>query len=369
MQPFPRRLATVAGLGFSLLFVGCTGQAVVTAPAAPVTAAGYPATLARSYDVTTYAGGSQGSQDGPRAQATFDYPSGLAFDRQGDLIVSEQGSTKIRRIAASGAVTTLVGGTEGFQDGALATARFGNPINLSIDKLGLILVADTFQSNRIRRVDLSSGVTTLVGGTLGFADGPAATAKLNNPTAMVTSDDGSITIADAGNNRIRRLYTDGRVTTVAGSAKGFADGPGSEAKFDNPTGIALDTDGTLWVADTGNNRIRRISVTGAVTTLAGGDKGFADGPAKDAKFNGPVGITVDSKRNLLIIDSFNHRVRALAPTGQVVTLAGAGDGFAEGTGLKAQFSSPFGVAADPSGAIYVSDMGNHRIRRLMPANN
>ncbi|MBC7545113.1 MAG: hypothetical protein H7338_20495 [Candidatus Sericytochromatia bacterium] len=335
----------------------------------PVAPSGETVTLAPRYIVSTYAGSLQGSVDGSREQSQFNYPSGLAFDPDGNLIVAEQGSTRLRRITAAGQVTTLVGGTEGFLDGPLAIARFSHPINLAIDRLGLIYVADAFGSHRIRRVNLASGVTTVVGGTQGFADGAAPQVHMNNPTALAVNADGSIYVADAGNNRIRVLFPDGRMTTLAGGNKGFADGNGAAAQFDNPTGIALDTDGTVLVADTGNHRIRRVLPTGTVTTVSGSVAGHADGAALSAKFNGPVGLTVDRKRNVLITDSSNHMVRALTPSGQVITLAGSRDGFAEGVGAAAQFSSPLGVVADANGNIYVADLANQRIRRLQPLNN
>lgn len=348
------------------------GQSGAGSPSAPTVqpAAGsetWPPTLAKSYTVSTLAGSRQGTADGAGTEALFDYPSGIARRPDGSLIVSEQGSTRIRQVAADGTTSTLTGGTEGFQDGPLATARFSHPINVAIDSLGLILVADAFGSHRLRRIDPTGGVTTLAGGTAGYADGPVAQAKLDNPTGLAVSADGSVYITDANNHRIRRYHPDGRVTTVAGGDKGFADGTSDAARFNNPTGVALDTDGTLIVADNGNHRLRRVHPSGVVTTLAGGaEAGKVDGPAATARFNGPISVAIDDKRNVYVVDGFNHAIRALAPNGRVVTLAGSADGFADGPGPQAAFSSPFGIAVAPDGTLYVTDMGNHRLRVVRP---
>jgi sugar lactone lactonase YvrE len=362
-------LLVPCALGLGLM--ACTNRPQpAAAPALPTAETRlWPSTLAPSYTVSTLAGSTQGSADGPGDTALFDYPSGIVIAPHDTLIVSEQGSTRIRQVALDGTTTTLTGGTEGFQDGPLASARFSHPISVAIDGLGLIVVADAFGSHRLRRIDPASGVTTLTGGTAGYADGPAGQAKLNNPTGIAISQDGSMYIADANNHRIRRYHPDGRVSTVAGSDKGFADGTGEAAKFNNPTGLALDADGTLVVADNGNNRLRRVSPSGDVTTLAGtGTAGRKDGLLAEAQFNGPIGLAIDGKRNIYVVDGFNHTIRAVAPDGQVVTLAGVfNNGFADGPGRQAQFSSPFGVAVDTTGTLYVTDMGNHRIRKVEPA--
>jgi sugar lactone lactonase YvrE len=351
----------------------CTTQrAPAGAPVASATPATearlWPSTLPTAYTVSTLAGSRQGSVDGSGDGAQFDYPSGIALERRGNLIVSEQGSTRIRRVTPDGQALTLTGGTEGYQDGPLPAARFAHPISVAIDPLGMIVVADAFGSHRLRRIDPATGVATLAGtGMAGRTDGTAAQATFDNPTGLAISGDGSTYIADANNHRIRRYHPDGRVSTVAGGDKGFADGWGKAAQFNNPTGIVIDTDGSLVVADTGNQRLRRVNPNGEVTTLAGAAaSGKVDGLAADARFNSPIGLTIDGKRNIYIVDGFNHGIRALAPDGQVVTLAGSGEGVADGTGPQAKFGSPFGIAVDADGTLFVTDLGNHRIRRLRP---
>ncbi|MBK9295269.1 MAG: hypothetical protein IPN02_00005, partial [Candidatus Microthrix sp.] len=197
-----------------------------------------------------------------------------------------------------------------------------------------------------------SNVTTLAGSTAGFADGSDTTAQFNGPTGVAVAPDGTVYIADTNNHRIRATNpTTGQVTTLAGTGiVGHADGPGDTAKFAVPFGVAVAPNGTVYVADTNNHRIRAIDpTTGSVTTVAGTDNaGYADGPGASAQFNGPTGVTVAPDGTIYVADFFNHRIRAINPTtGSVTTLAGSGSGFADGPGDTAQFFRPFGVAVAP----------------------
>ena len=211
-------------------------------------------------------------------------------------------------------------------------------------------------------------VTTLAGdGSPSFRDAsqpsPAAFA---DPFGIAVTDDGVIYVADAGDsNRIRKLAPDGSVTTLAGGLEGYADGPGAQAAFNTPSGLALDSKGNLFVADTGNNRIRKISPLGLVSTLAGsGTAGYADGAAAQAQFDGPIGIAVDAPGNVYVADTYNDRIRKIAPDGNVSTVAGGGLGNVDGPAGSALFDTPCGIVVAADGTLIVADTGNHRLRKI-----
>jgi sugar lactone lactonase YvrE len=174
-------------------------------------------------------------------------------------------------------------------------------------------------------------------------------------------------VADTGNNRIRKITPSGNVTTLAGSGSfGYADGQGTAASFYEPTGVAVDGSGNVYVADKGNNRIRKITPSGNVTTLAGsGSRGYGEGQGTSASFSGTYGLAVDGSGNVYVADNGNNRIRKITPSGNVTTLAGSGSyGSTDGPGTSASFNSSTGVAVDGSGNVYVADMFNHRIRKI-----
>src|SRR5215831_17978682 len=218
-------------------------------------------------------------------------------------------------------------------------------------------------------------VSTWAGtGAPGFRDAASLNqAIFADPFGVAIGPDRTIYVADAGdNNRIRKITPDQKVETFAGGGKeAFADGPGLEAAFNTPSGFAIDVAGNLYVADTGNNRIRKISTQGVVSTLAGdGTAGYADGPAAQAKFDGPIGVAVDKAGNVFVADTYNDRVRLISPSGQVTTLAGAkGPGYADGPAATALFDTPCGLAVKPDGSVIVADTGNHRLRRISAEGN
>jgi streptogramin lyase len=202
-------------------------------------------------------------------------------------------------------------------------------------------------------------------GTSAARDGDATHARLSDPFGVAIGPDGTIYVADAGDaQRIRRLAPDGSVTTLAGGVRGFADGPGDAARFDTPSGLAIDAGGALYLADTGNNAIRRISPDGQVTTIAGdGLPGHRDGPGSQARFNGPVGVAVAPDGRVIVADTYNDRIRAIGLDGSVTTIAGAGSpGLVDGPAEIAQFDTPCGVAIDEHGRIHVADTGNGLLR-------
>jgi sugar lactone lactonase YvrE len=212
-------------------------------------------------------------------------------------------------------------------------------------------------------------VSTLAGnGAPGYADGAAGAARFADPFGVAVAADGSVYVADAGeSNRIRKLTPRGEAVTLAGGREGFADGAGAAAAFNTPSALALDASGNLYVADTGNNRVRKVTPEGVVTTLAGdGSAGFADGPAAQARFDSPVGVAVDKDGNVYVADTYNDRVRVITKEGVVKTLAGSGSpGYADGySGESAAFDTPCGVAVSESGDVYVADTGNDRLSKI-----
>ncbi len=213
-------------------------------------------------------------------------------------------------------------------------------------------------------------IQTLAGdGVTGDRDGAGAQARFDDPFGLARSGDGTLYVADAGqNNRIRLIRPDGRVATVAGSSEGFADGVGLAARFHTPSGLALDSAGNLYVADTGNHAIRKISPRGVVTTLAGtGQPGHRDGAGAQAQFDGPIGVAVDARGRVFVADTYNDRIRRIEPDGTVSTVAGSGaTGGLDGAGSAASFDSPTAVVIGARGELWVADPGNNAIRRIEP---
>ena len=206
-------------------------------------------------------------------------------------------------------------------------------------------------------------------GQVGWLDGPALEARFSEPFGLAVAADGSTFVTDAGNShRLRRIGVDGHVSTLAGGERGFVDGRGPEARFATPSALAVDAAGVLYVADTGNHAIRRVTPDGQVTTLAGdGIAGNLDGPAGQARFNAPVGVAVDASGHVIVADTYNDSIRAISPDGQVRTLAGGGGtGYVDGGPFTARFDTPCGVAVAPDGRIVVADTGNAVVRVIAP---
>lgn len=262
----------------------------------------------------------------------------------------------------------------GATDGTGAAARFFDPQGIAVDTSGNLYIADT--TNHVIRKISSTGVTSTLAGTAGISgsvDGTGAAARFGSPIGIALDSFGNLYVTDAVHHTIRKISAQGVVTTFAGSAgvRGSADGIGLAAQFHSPSGIAIDTSDNLYVADTGNHTIRKITPVGAVTTLAGAAEqaGSTDGVRIAARFFSPQGIAVDISGTLYVADTFNHTIREITPAGDVSTIAGAiqASGSADGTGINARFHYPQGVAIDALGNVYVADTMNSTIRRITPA--
>ena len=355
--------------------------AVAASPSADPPAASPSAVPGNRGVVTTLAGSIEGPEYADEAGTAdqLNYPQGIAVDSAGTVYVADSENQLIRKITTAGVVTTLAGsvtldeygypGPGGFADGTGPAARFEGPTGVAVDSSGVVYVAD---GNRIRKITTAGVVTTLAGsGVSGFADGVGAAALFSYPSGVAVDSAGTVYVADTSNHRIRKITTAGVVTTLAGSVTldeygypgpgGFADGTGPAARFEGPTGVAVDSAGTVYVADRYNNSIRKITTAGVVTTLAGPTGGLFGGE----QFDSPIGVAVDVAGVVYVADAYNHRIRKIAPNGDVTTLAGSGKpGHADGTGTRAQFAGPTGVAVDAAGVVYVADANNGLIRKI-----
>lgn len=316
--------------------------------------------------VSTLAGGEKGFLDESVLNAKFNTLYSMCVDAQGNIYVADFFNEKIRKIvigSGGGVVSTLAGSTAGFSEGNGDEAKFNQPRGIAIDTDGNIYVADS-DNDRIRKITANGDVTTLAGLTKGFSDGIGSDARFNSPGDIATDLQGNVYVVDGGNHKIRKITPSGDVTTLAGSTKGFADATGADAQFHFPEGIAVDKEGNVYVADKGNHKIRKITPDGAVTTLAGTTKGFMEGAGDVAQFDTPFKIAVDTNGNVYVTDYFNNKIRKITQSGEVSTLAGSTKGFADGIGSTAQFSAPRGVAVNASGDVLVGDAGNYRLRKI-----
>jgi len=367
------------------------------------------------YLITTLAGNAaSGAVDGAGSAARFLAPNGVALDGSGNLFVADTGNNTIRKISPAGLVTTFAGdaGNSGSADATGNAAQFNSPVGVAVDGAGNLYVADT-GNNTIRKVSPAGVVTTLAGSasSSGSTDATGSSARFFAPGGVALDGSGNLYVADTNNNTIRKISPAGVVTTLAGAAGsyGSADGTGSAARFTNPAGVAVDGAGNVYVADTGDYTIRKISPAGVVTTLAGaaGSYGSADGTGSAARFTNLNGIAVDASGIVFVGDAYAIRkvtsagvvttlaangaggnglavdgsdnvyaadgygaIREVNPAGVATVLAGStagSDGYADGTGPAARFAGAYGVAVDGSGNVYVADTGNNTIRKITSA--
>jgi uncharacterized protein (TIGR03437 family) len=331
--------------------------------------------------ITTVAGnGVQGfsGDGGPATSASLWDPSGAALDASGNLYIADSANLRIRKVSAGGTITTVAGnGRFAFSgDGGPATsASLYSPQGVAADGSGNLYIAD---GQRIRTVSAGGTISTVAGnGIQGFSGdgGPAASASLNSPEGLAVDASGNLDIADTYNHRIRKVSTGGTITTVAGNGayKFSGDGgPATSASLYEPSGVALEASGNLYIAD-GGHRIRKVSAGGTISTVAGnGIQGFSGdgGPATSASLAGPSGVAVEASGNLYIADTHNSRIRKVSPAGIITTVAGNGVPRFSGDGAPATSASllgPQAVALDASGNLYIADEFNNRIRKVSPA--
>jgi sugar lactone lactonase YvrE len=317
--------------------------------------------------VTTLAGnGRKGFQDGPGQSAQFAKPGGITVGPDGTLYVADTGNRRLRAIAADGSVSTL-GGTgrmlDFSDDGPLDRASFMQPISVGADRQGTLYVAEGLSGVRVVRL-ATRQVTTIQGVEFGTLGG------------LAVAPDGTVYLTDS--SRLARVVPTGlgrfNVTKLGLKGDGFAprDGPVAQAQFLNPSGLAVDAQGNVYIADTDNHRIRKLDTSDIVTTVAGSPNffqmgGYVDGAGDKARFNAPSGVTVDAAGRIFVADSGNHRIRRIDPNGTVSTVAGSGDkGYADGPAATARFHTPVDLALGRDGTLYVLDKGNHCVRAIRP---
>jgi hypothetical protein len=351
-------------------------QCIVTNSSASATSTAASLTV-NKVGVTTLAGwpGSSGSANGTGRNARFALAGGLRADSNGNVYVSDSSNFTIRKITPSGVVTTVAGtpGRSGSTDGPVATALFAGVGGVAIDPSGNLFVADS-GNYTIRKITPAGMVSTFAGvaGTRGEVDGTGSAAQLYDPQNLAVDGGGNVYVSDGEGDCIRMITPAGVVTTIAGSPlkSGASDGTGSAAMFNDPTGITVDGAGNVYVADFGNDTVRKIAPGGIVTTLAGLalSPGSAGGTGSAASFNGPAGVGVDSSGNVYVADSTNDLIRKVDPTGFVTTVAGVtGAGSSvDGLATAAEFNTSGDVCVDNSGVVYVADAGNSTIRRIIP---
>ena len=321
------------------------------------------------YTVTTLAGDGQANfREGTGTAAEFNLPYSVATDAAGNVYVADNSNNRIRKITPEGVTSTLAGnGMALYKDTIASEAGFRNPLGVVVDPALNVYVSDV-NNKRIRKISRDGIVTTVAGdGLTAFKDAIGLAAEFYTPVGIARDASGNLYIADANNHRIRKITPDGAVTTLAGDGTpNFKDGTGMAAEFHLPFGVAVDPAGNVYVADGFDNRIRKITPAGVVSTLAGdGNAGIKDAAGALAEFNTPGGVATDASGNVYVADTYNQRIRKITPGGAVITLAGNGTAdFKDGKGGLAEFNEPTGVAVDASGNIYVADNGNHRIRKL-----
>jgi sugar lactone lactonase YvrE len=341
---------------------------------------------AQSYTITTVVGraaSSSGIGDGgPAIQASLT-PTGLAFDATGNLYIADSGNNLIRMVTPAGVISTVAGTLSlGFGysgDGGPATSAQLNVPDGVADLAGNLYIADS-ENGCVRKVTPDGTITTVAGGGFppipGVGDGgPATSASLASPAGLAVDSGGNLYIADSVGNRVRKVTPDGTITTVAGQGSSFSSsigdgGPATKAVLNNPNAVAVDSGGNLYIADSGNNRIRIVSTNGTITTVAGSNSGSYSGdggPATSAGLSLPFGVAVDAAGNLYIGDTGDQRIRMVTPDGTISTIAGNGNVGSSGDGgpaINAEFHYPTAIVLDSSGDLYVADSLNYTVRLL-----
>ncbi len=333
----------------------------------------------RTYITLAGAVTNSGSADGQGSAARFYNPWSPVVDTAGNLFVADVWNNTIRKITPTGLVSTFAGqaGVQGSADAVVCTnATFNNPFGLAIDSSNNLYVGDT-GNDTIRKITPSGAVSTLAGlaGNYGSADGTGNSARFNFPDGVAVDTNGNVYVADSSNETIRKITPAGVVTTLAGlaGAYGTADGTGNGARFNWPVALAVDASGNIFVVDHQNSTIRKVTQSGVVTTLAGfpGSGGAADGTGNVARFSIPNGIAIDNTGNIYVADYGNNAIRKVTQAGVVTTLAGLSSDpdSADGIGSVVRFNGPAGVAVDASGDLFIADSRNETIRATQSLTN
>jgi sugar lactone lactonase YvrE/Tol biopolymer transport system component len=329
--------------------------------------------------ITTVAGnGTLGfsGDGGPATAAELHAPVGVAVDAAGDLYIADYNNQRVRKVSPSGTITTVAGGgNSGLGDGGPATAAaLARPSGVGVDVAGDLYIADTF-NNRVREVSPSGTITTVAGnGTAGFSGdgGPATAAELDGPSGVAVDAAGDVYIADTVNGRVRQVSPSGTITTVAGNGTaGFSGdgGPATAAELSYPYGVAVDAAGDLYIPDASNNRIRKVSPSGTITTVAGGGSDLGNGGlATAAELANPEGVAVDAAGDLYIADYDTQRIREVTPSGTITTVAGGGNSsvYDGEPATTAELVFPSGVAVDAAGDLYIADFDIERVLQVAP---
>lgn len=322
--------------------------------------------------VETLAGtGSPGAANGKGTAASFLLPYGIALTKDGGLLIGDWGNNLVRKISPEADVTTFAGnGNFATVDGNGTAASFEDLTGLTVDATDTAFVADA-GGHRIRKITPTADVTTVAGnGTNTTTDGNGTAATFNTPVSVAVDAAGNLYVLEYDGGVVRKITPTGDVTTLAGSSpRGFADGTGTAAKFGRGYNIAIDAPGNLYVADSENHRIRKITPAGVVTTLAGtGTPGATDGPGNSATFSDPRGVAVDAHGNVYVADFGSSLLRRITPAGVVSTLAGQKGitGGQDGIGAAATFAQPLGLTINAAGTLYVADTFGNVIRKVTP---
>ena len=321
------------------------------------------------FEVFTIAGtGEEGDKNGPGNEATFYFLSGIAVRADGTIIVAVKDRNKIIGINPDGNVVTIAGtGEEGDKDGPGNEATFYYPSGIAVRNDGTIIVADE-RNHKIRGIDLKGNVFTIAGkGEEADEDGPGNEAMFSYPHGIAIRNDGTIIVADSWNHKIKGIDLNGNVYTIAGTGEeGDEDGPGNEAMFNYPYDIAIRNDGTIIVVDSYNNKIKGIDLDGNVFTIAGtGEFGDKDGPGNEATFYYPYGIAIINDGTIIVSDTVNKKIRGIDPDGNVYIIVSTGEfGDEDGPGNEAKFNYPSGIAIRNDGTIIVADSYNNKIRGI-----
>ncbi|MGX1887264.1 NHL domain-containing protein [Streptomyces sp. NPDC055287] len=314
----------------------------------------------------------------PALKAELNGPYGIAVDSTGALYIADQCNHRVRKLTTDGKISTVAGtgvaGCEG-DNGPAVSAQLNYPREVVVDSADAVYIADT-ENHRVRKITADGRISTVAGtGAKGFDgdDGSAVSAQLNYPFGVAVDSAGTLYISDHDNARVRKVTADGKISTVAGTGAAGSDGddgPAVSAQLNKPHAVALDGAGTLYIADYGNHRVRKVTADGKISTVAGtgaaGSDGD-DGPAASAQLKCPLGVVVDGAGDLYIADYGNHRVRKVTADGNISTVAGTGtEGFDghDGPAASAQLNKPIGLAVDCVDNLYIADYGNNRVRKV-----